>query len=436
MNIAIVGAGIAGLTAAYDLTRQGHRVTIYEASPGVGGLASGFRDPDWDWALERFYHHWFTSDHDVIGLIRELGLADKLLFPRPITALWHQGEMSALDSPIALLRFPYLSMADKLRTGMVLAFLRYTRFWRQLERYTAHTWLPRFMGQRAYETLWQPLLIGKFGEEHFREVNMAWFWARIFKRSPKLGYFVGGFQAFADALADRVRAQCGQIRLATPVRRIERAEAGGLHLTAVDGDESFDAAAFDAVIATVSPGLMARLAPELPPAYLGQLQGLKSMGAVVLVLALRQQLLPDVYWLNLPAGEFPFLALVEHTNYMQPRHYGGDHIVYLGDYLSPTHPYFQMTEDDLLDMFLEVLPQFNPAFERSWVRTHWLFRETYAQPVVPVNYSKMIPSLSTPIPGLYFASMSQVYPWDRGTNYAVEIGRRVARIVERGAIPE
>ncbi len=428
MNVAIVGAGIAGLTAAYDLTSRGHRVTIFEASAAVGGLASGFRDEGWDWTLERFYHHWFSSDRDVIGLIRELGLADKVMFPRPITAIWYRGGTYALDSPSALLRFPHLSMVDKLRTGMVLAYLRLTRDWRRLERYTAHEWLPRFMGQQAYRVLWEPLLIGKFGEENYREVSMAWFWARIYKRSPKLGYFVGGFQAFADALSDRVRDQGGEIHLTTPAQRIEQTGTGGLRIVTTGSEEQFDA-----VVATVSPGLMARLAPELPKDYLGQLRKLRSMGAVVMILALKRQLIPDIYWLNLPKGEFPFLALVEHTNYMSPRHYDGDHLVYLGDYLPPTHPYFQMTEQELLQTFLEALPRFNPAFDRSWVRAHWLFRERYAQPVVPVNYSEQIPSLSTPIPGLYFASMSQVYPWDRGTNYAVEMGRRVAKIVERGA---
>ncbi len=425
-SVAIVGAGIAGLTAAYDLTRQGYPTTIYEASSGVGGLASGFRAEGWDWSLERFYHHWFTSDHDVINLIRELGLEDSLLFPRPVTALWYDDGSYPLDSATALLRFPHLGMADKLRTGIVLAYLRVTRDWRRLERHTAHRWLSRFMGQQAYEVLWEPLLIGKFGEEHYRDVSMAWFWARIFKRSPRLGYFAGGFQAFADQLAGRVREQGGDIRLSVPVERIERAGAAGFRILTAEGTS-----AHDAVISTVPPSLMARLVPDLDADYLKQLGNLQSMGAVVLVLALKQQLIPDIYWLNLPKGKFPFLALVEHTNYMSPQHYGGDHLVYLGDYLPSDHPYFQMTKEEIEDVFLKVLPRFNRGFDRSWVRESWLFRERYAQPVIPVNYSRRIPSVATPIPRLYFASMSQVYPWDRGTNYAVEMGRRVAaRLLE------
>jgi protoporphyrinogen oxidase len=161
-----------------------------------------------------------------------------------------------------------------------------------------------------------------------------------------------------------------------------------------------------------------------------RLLALRSLGAMVLILSLARPLTRGVYWINLPkrAG-FPFLALVEHTNYIPPEHYGGEHLVYCGDYLPPDHLYFSMSPEELLRTFLPALPRFNPAFRPEWVRRYWVFREPYAQPVVPVNYSRMIPDLRAPLPGLYFASMSQVYPWDRGTNYAVEMGRRVARMI-------
>lgn len=430
MKVAIVGAGLAGLAAAYDLTRLGHHVTVYEAADAVGGLAAGFKDQGWEWSLERFYHHWFANDEAVIGLIKELGWGDRLLFPRPITSIWHPSGVYQLDSPLSALRLPILSWPAKVRFGLVGVYLKLTRNWRPLERHTAHAWLQRTMGREAYETLWRPLLIGKFGE-HYQEVNMAWFWARIYKRTPRLGTFVGGFQAFADAVADRVRQQGGEVRLNAPVHKIAPVAGGGLYLSTPAGQEAHDAA-----IATVGPGLMARLTPDLPSDYLDQLLLLKSMGAVVLILALKQQLMQRTYWLNLPArsphqreNAFPFLALVEHTNYISPQHYGGDRLVYCGDYVRPDHPYFELSQQELLEAFLPSLTQVNPAFEPGWVRRSWLFRARYAQPVPPVNHSANIPALRTPIPGLYFASMSQVYPWDRGTNYAVEMGRQVAEMV-------
>jgi protoporphyrinogen oxidase len=158
------------------------------------------------------------------------------------------------------------------------------------------------------------------------------------------------------------------------------------------------------------------------------------MGAQVLILALKHQLMEEVYWLNLPAqspdksqNEFPFMGLVEHTNYIDRQHYGGDHLVYCGDYLRPEHEYMQLSKEALLERYLPALRQINPDFSQDWIRTSYLFRENYAQPVPPVNHSENIPALQTPMPGLFFASMSQVYPWDRGTNYAVEIGRRAAK---------
>jgi protoporphyrinogen oxidase len=158
---------------------------------------------------------------------------------------------------------------------------------------------------------------------------------------------------------------------------------------------------------------------------------LKSMGAVVMVLALKHGLSEEgYYWFNLPkSAGFPFLALVEHTNFVSEEHFGGDHIVYAGDYLEPDHEYFRLSKEELLQRFLPALSRINPAFKPDWVRGMWVFRTAYAQPVPLVGHSRNIPSIQTPIPNLYFASMSQVYPWDRGTNFAVEIGRRAARIM-------
>ena len=424
-RVLIIGAGIAGLSAAYDLSRAGYRVTVWEGAPFLGGLAAGFKADHWHWPLEKFYHHLFQSDHAIIQLAQEIGIGQDVFFRRPITSVWKAGRAYPFDSPLRVLLFPHLSLPDKIRMGVVIAYLRFSRNWQRFERVTAHAWLSRTMGQRAYETLWEPLLRGKFGD-HYQEVNLAWFWARIHKRSPALGYFRGGFQHFVDTLASQVRKYGGVIETHMPVEHIEPLPEGGFRVRSAQTTWEGDA-----VISTVSPQTFQRLAPDLPATYLEQVRNLRSMGAVVMTLALKRRITPRDYWINLPKQEgFPFLAFVEHTNYIEPEHYGGDHIVYLGDYLDPDHPYFQMSDEELLATFLPALPRFNPDFHPDWVTGYWVHRATYAQPIVPVNYSRHIPDLRTPIRGLYFASMSQVYPWDRGTNYAVEIGRKVARLVQ------
>ena len=432
-RIAIIGAGAAGLAAAYDLTRAGAEVVIYEAGKEVGGLAAGFKDETWEWTLEKFYHHWFSNDDHVLGLIKELGASDKLLFPRPTTSLWLDGKIYQMDKPniiVANLRLPISWMA-KMRYGLAGLYLRLFDKWKPMEHVTAENWMRRYMGHEAYEKLWRSLLIGKF-KHAYDKVNMAWMWARVYKRTPNLGTFEGGFQAFLELLADHVRKQGAVIHLKTPVERIERKEGGGFTLQV--GEHNGD---FDAVISTSSPHIMLRLVPDLPEDYATKLRNLKSMGAVVVILALKHQLLSDgTYWLSLPAStpdseqnEFPFLAVIDHTNYMDRKHFGGDHIAYMGDYVAPDHEYFSLTEDELAERFIAHLTTFNPDFSPEWIRKRWVFRAPYAQPVPLVNHSHALPDVRTPIPGLYFASMSQVYPWDRGTNYAVEMGREVAAMV-------
>lgn len=423
-HIAVIGAGIGGLSAAFDLAQAGKRVTVYEAADHVGGLAAGFREPHWDWSVERFYHHWFQTDSHMLRLMADLGLSDKVIFPRPTTVMYHQGRFYPFDSIKAALLYPGLGWGiHKVRFGLVGLYLRMTNNWQALEKVTVDAWMRRWAGDRVYESMWEPMMIGKFGEVYARVVNMAWMWARLHARTTRLGTFEGGFQAFADAFADRLRELGVTIKLNTRIEAIRAHSAGGVVI-----DDEGSSEQYDQTLVTTSPALLARLAPELPADYLEGLLSLKSMGAVVMVVSLKHQLSTEgYYWYNLPkqAG-FPFLSLVEHTNFVSADHFGGDHIVYIGDYLPQDHPNFELSQDDLEQSFLPHLKKFNPDYESDWVNKTWLFRTKYAQPVPLVNHSQNIPAIRTPLNGLYFASMSQVYPWDRGTNFAVEIGRRAA----------
>lgn len=426
MKIAIIGAGYSGMAAAWDLKKAGHEVTIFESANYVGGLASGFKEPHWNWSVEKFYHHWFQSDSEMLGLIRELGLEDKVIFPRPLTVMYYKKKWYPFDSIINALRFPGLGFGlNKIRFGFVGLFLRLTNNWKALEKVTADEWMLKYAGKQVYEQMWKPLLIGKFGP-FYKDVNMAWMWARIKARTTRLGTFEGGFQKFADVFAGKLRALGIEIRLGVKIESLKRNQTQ-IEVRSEKGVESFDK-----VLVTTSPNLMAKLCPELPENYLKGLLELKSMGAVVMTLSLKHSLSNDgFYWFNVPKDEgYPFLALVEHTNFVSKENFGGDHIVYAGDYLEVGHEYFSLSDDELLEKFIPAFQKFNPEFSRDWVKKIWVHKTNYAQPVPLVNHSKNIPAIQTPIDGLYFASMSQVYPWDRGTNFAVEIGRKAARMMK------
>ena len=433
LKIGIIGAGATGLASAWDFADAGHQVTIYEAADRVGGLAAGFKDDAWDWTLEKFYHHWFATDHDILALAEEMGVRDKIIFPRPKTSYWVDGKPVRSEiSPSAI--FLPLSLVSTIRMGLAGMFIKLSPWWQPFERVTADEWMRRWMGREAYDKFFKPLLIGKFAEQ-YDQVPMSFMWARIVKRTLKLGTYVGGFQAFLDELAGQLRAKGVTIHLNARIERIQSQD--GKPALSIGGDLH----TFDRVLSTTSPRLLLQMADGLAGTGYGeQVAALSSIGGLCVVFALKKPLMPDdTYWLNLPAttadkskSAFPFLALVEHTNYISREHYGGDHIIYCGDYVPPTHEYFQLTEEALVERFLPALRKVNPAFKREWIRKCWVWRAPYAQPVPELNHSRKIPDLKTPVPGLYWASMSQVYPWDRGTNYAVEIGRRAAGFAMTG----
>jgi protoporphyrinogen oxidase len=342
--------------------------------------------------------------------------------------MYHKGKFYPFDSIPAAIMYPGLGWGiNKVRFGLVGLYLRFTKNWKPLEKVTTDTWMRKFAGNKVFESMWKPMLDGKFGENWSDKVNMAWMWARLHVRTTRLGTFKGGFQRFADKFAHQIVENGVSIRYSQPVKRISKNENGRVDLQVGEGE----AEQFDQVLVTLSPGLMAKLAPELPSDYLGELLKLNHMGAVVMTLSLKHPLSPEgYYWYNIPkqAG-YPFLSLVEHTNFLKPEYFGGDHIIYIGDYLEKDHPNFNKSDDELLAEFLPYLKKINPEFSPDWVKKVWVSKTGYAQPIPLLNHSKNIPAIKTPIEGLWFASMSQVYPWDRGTNFAVEIGRRAAKMM-------
>lgn len=423
MENAILGGGALGLVAALRLAERGECVTVYEREPVAGGLAAGFRIEDY-W-LEKFYHHIFRSDIAIQRLIGELGLADRLRWPRPRTVTLWGGEMHLLDSPLAFLRFPPLDPVARVRQAAVMGLLRYGRAgWFEGRR--AAPWVRRWMGAEPYRIIWEPLLRNKFGDAA-EEIALPWLWARLHDRSTELGYLRGGFQAVYERLVERIRARGGEVCLETTVERVAPAPgAGGRLMVTTDRGER----AFERVISTLPPRLLCRLAPDLPATYRERHDWGRAYGAHCLILALDRPL-TDAYWINVNDPGYPFLALVEHTNYMPPGDYGGRRLVYLGNYRAMDDPLFGQSKEEVLADFLPHLARINPAFAPEWVTESWLFAAPYAQPIVTVDYKEHIPPFETPIPNLYEASMFQVYPHDRGQNYSILLAEElVGRLLD------
>jgi protoporphyrinogen oxidase len=417
---AVLGAGALGLTVAYRLAQRGEEVVVLEREPIPGGLAAGFEIEPGMW-LEKFYHHLFRGDRHAIGLINELGLGSDLVWRRPLTVTLRNGRPRQLDSPLSLLRFSPLPVGDRLRMGAALAYLRALPGPGRLEGQTASSWIRRWMGPNAHEVVWGPLLRGKFGALA-DEIAMPWFWARVHDRTAELGYLRGGFQHLYDRLAERIRELGGDLRLGTEVREV-RAQTGGALRVATSGGEELSV---DRVVSTLAVRLTCRLAPELPPEYRERHEWGTAYGAHCLVLALDRPLTSG-YWMNINDPGYPFMALVEHTNYMDRADYGGRHLVYLGNYRPMDDPLLRQSTTEVVHQFAPHLERINPDFSREWVSDAWSFATPFAQPIVSVDYRNHIPPFETPVPGLWVASMFQVYPHDRGQNYSIDLAERLVR---------
>ena len=431
MKIGIIGAGFAGLSAAYYLSKKGYSVTIFERDNNPGGLAIGYKEEEWNFSLESHYHHWFTNDKSVLSLAREIN--HKVIVKRPKTSSFVDGKIYQLDSPVSLLKFPELSILNRLRMGISLAFLRYNPIWKPLEHFKAEPYLKKMMGDTGYEKLWKPLMVNKLGK-YAGDVSLAWFWARVYKRTSSLAYPEGGFLEFALHLQQEIEKNGGKFYYNTEVLKIKSQNSKVkivIQKSLLSNERSKkEGYEFDKVIVTVPSPLFVKISPELPKDYIDRLNKLKVIGAVNIVLRLSKQFFTDgTYWLSMCDLKSPILALVEHTNFMDKKNYNNEHLLYVGNYMETSDPRFSMTAEQLLELYGPWLRKINPNYKLQTIN-YKLFRAPFAQPIIFPNYSKDIPPTTTPLKNVYLANMQQVYPWDRGTNYAVELGKNIAKKID------
>ncbi len=447
-RIAIIGGGFAGMTAAYELGKKGYQTFLFERMPELGGLAGTF--PVEGTRLERGYHHWFTSDTDIVAQMQELGLGDHVMWIPSKTGWFENGKIWSMVTPVDLLRLGTLPFIDRLRLGLVVFYLTYLQSNRanltKYEKITAFDWWKKYGGPNAWDRVWSPMFRGKFGTEA-ENISMVYIWYKIVLRigsrknmaKEVLGYPRGSFQVLIDALENAIRQQGGKIYLGTTVQRVvvENGTACGLRFAE---DEKSQAAQrelagpdgyvhFDRIISTAPSFATLKFVSEFPAQYVAKMKATKYMAAVLLILKMKQPL-TSIYWMNIADRTIPFVATIEQTNFLSPEVYNGKRLMYISNYLDPSSPYFQMNRDELFRAYLPHLKKLNPNFSPDWVEEVWHFKEAAAQPIVPLNYSERIPEYRTPLRNLYLGNTTQIYPEDRGTNYSVRLGKLLAQMVD------
>ena len=430
MRVGVVGGGMLGMAAALRLRQAGHAVVLWERNEGLGGQAATF--PIAGTRLEFFYHHLFHSDTAITDLMGELGIADRLQWLPSTVGMFYDGKVWPLDGALDLLKLGYVSPAARVRIGAMTAYLQLKKDYAKYERVTAKDWLARAIGANGFDRVFGAQLRAKFGPA-WETMPMVWFWKKVQLRTTNranplaketLGYPRGSFQVIIDALEAEMRRIGVEIHLGAGVETIAPAAAGGV-IVRVDGLD----AAFDSVVFTGPSAIFKRLVPELPAEYVRKLDAAGYQAACCMLLELDRKL-SDIYWLNIADPAVPFTGVIEHTNFVPAEQYNNSHLVYLSRYLEVTDPLWTMTQDELLAKYIPALRHLNPAFEESWIRNVRVFRERAAQPIVPLHYSSLLPEMRTPLPNVYLANTTQIYPEDRGTNYSIKLGGDVARLIE------
>jgi protoporphyrinogen oxidase len=431
LRVAVIGGGVAGLTAAYELSKDGQDVVLFEKEKELGGLASSF--PLDGHHIERYYHFVCLNDSDLLDMLHELGLDSRLHWAKTGMGLYHNGRLYPFGAPLDLLTFTPFSLVDRFQFGLMIMYTKVQSRdgWKSIEDVPVSQWLVNRFGQRSYEVIHEPLVRLKFGP-YVEQLSAAWMWARIHRlgksrtkitQQEKLGYIEGGTKALIDTLERQFLQNGGRVFKGVAVQEIEVREAGVAGIS-YDGQRR----AFDVVISTVPTPAFAAMLNGASPEYLQKVARIDSIGVMCVLLRLKESLTP-YFWTNISDPAISLAGVIEYTNLNPCLHFGGDSIIYLPQYLPSTDERYTLPDEKLLEEYTGYLKRINPGFNEDWIKEYKVSRDKYAQPVCEVGFSKHTPGIETPVRGLYLTDSCQLHPDDRTVSNSIGLGKRVAQLV-------
>jgi len=429
-RVVVIGAGLSGLAASYDLARAGCKVTLLEAAPEFGGLASSFKLEGQP--VERFYHFICRTDAQLMKLVDELGLSAKLHWQQSRTSFYYNGRLRPFGTPVDLLRFAAVPWTQRIRFGLHVMHSRYRSEWRRLDQMPAKAWLIECIGEEAYNVIWHPLLKVKFGDYHDK-ISAAWIWHRIWRvaasrrnllERESFGCLENGTATVVDALADFLRKQPNaELRANARVQPLVLRDGAVSEVRVGDSTISCDA-----VISTAALPALDRLVPGREEDYFKRARQVTYIGVVCMLLSLKRQFSRS-FWTNINDPRISFNGVVEQTALNQNLKRQGLNVLYVPFYLPTSEPRYSASDEDLFDEYTSMLQLVNPEFNRDWVKEYHVFRTPYAQPIFTTNFIDLMPGHRTPIGGLYVTDSTQFYPEDRTISAAIEQGRKAASMV-------
>lgn len=423
-NIVIVGGGITGLSSAYIAMKNGYNVTILESSEKVGGLLNSFKIGNTQ--LERFYHHFFTHDKELLWILEELNLKDKILFKKTSMGIFTNGAVYKFNSPLDLFKFKPFNLIDIFRFGLTIVYLALFSDWKKMEGFPAIKWFERYSGKKVTNIIWRPLIEGKFGP-YTKILPISWMVGRLSQRfrsresgDEKLGYLKGSFQVLVDALVKKLEKKGVRFEknflvdeVIVSKDRIVSVKGGG---RVILGD----------VFLFCTPLNVTEKLIKIDNKYFNSLKKIEYFGAVCVILELKNSL-TDFYWLNIADENLSFVGIIEQTNFEDKKTYNNSHIVYLTKYFDNESFYAKAKDSEIEKLMISDIVKIKPNFDKSDILSVRTFRSKTAAVVCDLNFSQKIPTYKTPIDNMYIASMVHVYPDERSANNSIRVAKYVCK---------
>lgn len=433
---AIVGGGMLGMTLAHRLAQAGHRVTLFEAAPQLGGLAAAWQLGDVVW--DKHYHVTLLSDHCLRSLLRELDLDEEIKWVETKTGFYVDGRLYSMSNSLEFLRFPPLGLIDKARLALTIMRASRIKDWRPLERIPVADWLEKWSGKRTFEKIWLPLLKAKLGD-NYRKTSAAFIWSTIARmyaarrsgmKKELFGYVPRGYARVLERFAALLRQEGVETRLATAVRNVHQEVDGGVTVECEHvADGSRERAEFDNVVLAVPAPVISRICPQLTATERAALEEIEYQGILCASALLKRPLSP--YYVTNITDEAPFTAVIEMTALVERAELGGRSLVYLPKYATADDPAWRLSDDELREQFVAALMRMYPSLVHGDIECFQVSRVKHVLAISTLGYSKTLPGVTTSLPGVQLVSSFQIVNGTLNVNETVRLAEDAARELER-----
>ena len=427
---AIAGGGMLGLTLALRMAKQGHDVTLIEAGPTLGGLASIWKLGDVMW--DRHYHVTLMSDSRLLNLIEEIGLSDDLKWVETKTGFYTGGKLYSMSDTAEFLKFPPLNLIEKLRLGGTIFYASKIRNWKRLEKVKVADWLSRWSGKGTFEKIWKPLLMAKLGES-YKRTAASFIWAHISRmykarrtglKKEMFGYVTGGYRSIIQRLGELLEEMNVDIKVDHAVSKIEKQADGSFSIDF----QNQPSQSFDRVIMTTPNSIMSRVCTDISQDEKDRFDKVEYLGIVCASLLLKKPI-SKFYVTNITDTWVPMTAVIEMTTIVDTDEFNGNSLVYLPKYVPADHELFDKTDEEIEESFISALEKMYPDFSRDDVEAFKISRVRSVMAIPTLRYSELLPPMKSSVDGMYFVNSSYILRGNLNVNETITIAEEAMETV-------